>query len=79
MEVLFVAKNTCASSSIMPSDVIIFCMCKNDCMVVSTKPYTLKTPKTPWSSAAKSSKTADSRDATIASDASFSRNICTPP
>ena len=79
MEDVFVARNTCAESSIMLSNVIIFSMSKNDCMVVSTKPYTLKTPKTPWSSAAKSSKTADSRDATIASDASFSRNICRPP
>ena len=79
MEVVFVAKNTCAESSIMFSNVIIFSMSKNDCMLVSTKPHTLETRKTPWSSAAKSSKTADSRDATIASDASFSRNICRPP
>ena len=79
MEVLFVARNSCAPSSIMLSNVIIFSMSKNDCMLVSTKPHTLETPKMPWSSAAKSSKAADSRDATIASDASFSRNICTPP
>ena len=79
MEVLFVAKNTCASSSIMPSDVIIFCMCKNDCMVVSTKPHTSETPKMPWSLAAKSRKRMDSYDATIASAASFTQNICRPP
>ena len=79
MKVLSVARNSCAESSIMHYYLIISSMSKNDCMVVSIKPHSLRTRKMLRSSAAKSSKSADSLGATIASDASFTQNACRPP
>ena len=79
MEMLFVARNACGASSIISSNVIIFCMSKNDCMLFSSKPHMLETPKMPRSLAAKSSSSRYSRGATIAFDASFIQNFCRPP
>ena len=79
MEVLFVARNACAEGSFMYYDVIIFCMSKSDCMLLSIRPHALGASKMPRTSAAKSSLSRYSRGAMIASDASYILNICSPP